>query len=553
MAETVESLVETMDLGEDAPPETPLLKNTAVVPSNFQRADVKATIAYGAVLHFKTTAIAPNTLRPWKQNDPITFTGTGFYLGDKRIMTNCHNIRDSASIRLERHGQPGNFEGRVLCQSQISDLALLTVDDETFWEGVVAVTLQDDVPALDDTVVAVGYPLGAKSVTVTRGVVSNVSLSDLSLRNLSPQQLVVQIDAAINPGNSGGPVFNPKTGEVVGVAFAGKRDAQSVGFVVPVPVLKLFLRMYERSQNPHCGFLPALGIGTETLENPSMRKSCFGGKLPAHRNGCLITSIMKFSCAAPQLKVDDILLEVDGQHVSEKGEVVFRSEERLNFRYLVTRKLVGDIIQVTVLRLVDEPHPDASDTNGSGIKTMQELKLDITLNSPWNLVPNIEGLDYFSTYIIIGGLVVIPAGDPVRVAVERSYTNWRSHPVHRAVDKARKKVCDDKEEQCCILSSVLAHDLNVTYERYVGQLVEKVNGTKVKNMQHLVKLISDNDCDELVIDFDVPEERDMRSRVVFDVAKLKLHEADILKKSKVPVWCSPELLSLPAACQTEAS
>ena len=73
---------------------------------------------------------------------------------------------------------------------------------------------------MDDTVVAVGYPLGAKSVTITRGVVSNVAMADLSLRRMNPQQLQVQIDAAINPGNSGGPVFNVDTCKVCSWAEA---------------------------------------------------------------------------------------------------------------------------------------------------------------------------------------------------------------------------------------------------------------------------------------------------------------------------------------------
>lgn len=69
----------------------------------------------------------------------------------------------------------------------------------------------------------------ASSVTLTRGVVSNVHLKDLSLSTLSEEQLCVQIDAAINPGNSGGPVFNQETHNVVGVAFAGMADAEGMG------------------------------------------------------------------------------------------------------------------------------------------------------------------------------------------------------------------------------------------------------------------------------------------------------------------------------------
>ena len=92
------------------------------------------------------------------------------------------------------------------------------MDADEFWEDLPAVVFQDEVPALDNTVIAVGYPLGATSITVTRGVVSNVQTKDLTLRGWDDEQelLAVQIDAAINPGNSGGPVFNQQNNKVVG-------------------------------------------------------------------------------------------------------------------------------------------------------------------------------------------------------------------------------------------------------------------------------------------------------------------------------------------------
>ena len=91
---------------------------------------------------------------------------------------------------------------------------------------------------------------------------------------------MLQIDAAINPGNSGGrctpytllclpailysaylpystlpevptavsssgPVFDPD-GKVIGVAFAGLDEADNIGYVIPMPVIQLFLMTFER-------------------------------------------------------------------------------------------------------------------------------------------------------------------------------------------------------------------------------------------------------------------------------------------------------------------
>jgi S1-C subfamily serine protease len=100
-------------------------------------------------------------------------------------------------------GKPGTFKGIVLCESEMCDLALVTVDNDAFWDDLPIVEFADEVPNLGDAVLAAGYPLGNKSVTVTRGIVSTIYLKDLSLLGLNPRLMCIQIDAAINPGNSG--------------------------------------------------------------------------------------------------------------------------------------------------------------------------------------------------------------------------------------------------------------------------------------------------------------------------------------------------------------
>lgn len=194
-------------------------------------------------------------------------------------------------------------------------------------------------PELDDTVICLGYPLGATSITVTRGVVSNVHMKDLSLRGWNDENLllVVQIDAAINPGNSGGPVFSYQTAAVVGVAFAGRIDVQGMSFIIPVPVIKLFLEAFERSKQPHFAPLPMLGIATQDLINPSLRRMCFGGATPPTRDGILISEAVQGGCAQlAGVRSGDVLVAIDGVPISEKGDVPFRGHERLDWVYLIT-------------------------------------------------------------------------------------------------------------------------------------------------------------------------------------------------------------------------
>jgi S1-C subfamily serine protease len=497
--------------------------------SNISRQELNAGIAYGSVIHFTNNSVRPNVTKPWKAHDPVKSTGTGFVLSGRRLITNYHVIAFGASIRAERHGKPGNFEARLLCRSRLCDLALLTVDDDSFWEDLPCVTLQETVPELDDTVVAVGYPLQARSVTVTRGVVSTVSLADLTLTQVNPCQLQVQIDAAINPGNSGGPVFNSETGKVVGAAFSGQSHAQARGFIIPVPVLKLFLSTYEKHKNPEWGLLPELGCRTESLENPIMRKSCFGGKMPSHRNGCLVTEVDKFSSAAGKLKVGDILLKVDGVLVSEKCEVIFRGDEWLHWTYLVTRRPVGEDIDVVVLRKAETGDD------------MMEMSFNIELAPLPKLLPRIIHVDYHPTYVIAGGVLILPAGQPLQEANLAEFSQM-VNPLYQTMDAlSREGQLADLSDQVCVFANVLAHSCNVTYDRMIGKVVSKVNGTDVKNMKHLASLIAAVKSGELIIDFKVSKDGG-RSYVVFDAAMIGDTHDEILRLNKISHWCSPQLL-----------
>ena len=101
----------------------------------------------------------------------------------------------------------------------------------------------------------------------------------------------------INPGNSGGPVFNQATGDVVGVAFAGRQDAEGTGFIIATPVVRNFLARFEATGG--FGRLPKLGVRGQVLDNAAMRALVLGGgdgAPPAHHDGMLLTRVAR-ACA----------------------------------------------------------------------------------------------------------------------------------------------------------------------------------------------------------------------------------------------------------------
>lgn len=68
--------------------------------------------------------------------------------------------------------------------------AMLTVDDDEFWQGMSPVEF-GELPALQDAVTVVGYPIGGDTISVTSGVVSRIEI--LSYVHGSTELLGLQV------------------------------------------------------------------------------------------------------------------------------------------------------------------------------------------------------------------------------------------------------------------------------------------------------------------------------------------------------------------------
>jgi S1-C subfamily serine protease len=191
---------------------------------------------------------AYNPFRP--QQPPIDkqASGTGFIVDimNGLVITNAHVVSNAISIsgRMARFGEY-DLSLRVLSICREKDIALCQLSKTD-----VSRILEDKTPKdinmifgdnmlLKETsiVVAVGFPLGQKSIKFTTGVVSgfhaNNSGDDEEELSLTEEEepSYIQITAPINPGNSGGPLLN-RQGEVVGINSSGYMFSQNVSYAI---------------------------------------------------------------------------------------------------------------------------------------------------------------------------------------------------------------------------------------------------------------------------------------------------------------------------------
>ncbi|CAF2326845.1 unnamed protein product [Brassica napus] len=162
----------------------------------------------------------PNVVQPWQTTEE-EYSGSGFAISGRRILTSAH-VANHSYVQVRKHGSPTKHKAKVEAFGYECDLAILVVDSEEFWKDIKPLEL-GDIPFKQETVFALGYPVGGDTISVTKGVVSRIESRKYS--NSSIELLVIQTDAAINRGDNGGPVVMGK--KVVGMAIKSRSFSEN--------------------------------------------------------------------------------------------------------------------------------------------------------------------------------------------------------------------------------------------------------------------------------------------------------------------------------------
>ena len=171
----------------------------------------------------------PDLLRPWSKNSPQQVKGSGVVIDGKRILTNAHVVKYASQIYVQPNQSASYIPARVEAMTPGMVLAILKLDDESFFEKRGALPFAQELPRVKDNVNVYGYPTGGTELSVTQGIVSRIEYTDYYYQATG---LRIQVDAALNFGNSGGPAVSD--GKLVGLVFSLIQNAQNIGYLIPV-------------------------------------------------------------------------------------------------------------------------------------------------------------------------------------------------------------------------------------------------------------------------------------------------------------------------------
>ena len=458
-----------------------------------------------SVVKIFTTSRLPNLTQPWTRQSPSNSTGSGVVIEGNRILTNAHVVNYGQRILVQPHQSSEKYEADVVAIARGIDLAIIELEDESFFDSHPPAELSAELPRIGSMVHAIGYPMGGDALSVTAGILSRIEYTDYNQGTLG---LRMQVDTPLNPGNSGGPVFVDN--KVIGIVFSGIPSAENIGYVIPTDEINMFLADVEDGSYEGN---PRIFAHLQTAENPAIRKRL---GLESDDTGLIVTTADEDSV----LKAWDVIVAIGDHDIDNRGMVAVEGGFRLHFGYYVPKLAKNGAVPVTIIR----------DGNQMQIDLPVMPKLD-------SLQKSLDGA--YPSYLIYGPMVFTPSYAELAQAAARAapLLAGSGNPI---ISRLGDEVSFEGEQLVAMPSPFFPHRVTRGYELGVVPVLESVNGEKVKNLAHLAEILRDAEGEFIEFKF----AGTTNETLVFDREQLEEATEDVLDDAGIRSRASDDILPI---------
>lgn len=461
-----------------------------------------------SVVQIHTNQRRPDVFNPWAKMPANEISGTGVIIAGNRILTNAHVVMYASQVYVQPYQSADKLPAKVTGIAPGIDLALLEVDDRSFFSDHPPLPLSEIVPKTGQKVNAYGYPIGGTGISVTGGIISRIEFSPYYYNTAG---LRIQVDAALNPGNSGGPAISDNA--IIGIVFSGIRQADNIGYIIPVEEVNIFLKDMEDGRYDG---KPMMFDQLQTLENDALREKL---KLDKSQTGMMVTSPYGDGDKG-LLKKWDIITRIGSEKIDNDGKIITKDGMRLHFAYLIQHMEKEGHINLTVFR------------DG------KEIKLDMPLLPEKNaLVPELK--DGYPSYFICGPLVFSTATNDFLRYLQREWLGNLLRSSNPLITRLNDTATEEQEQLIVISSRMFSHRITKGYGDPLSQVIKDINGIKIKNIRHLVEVIQ-NSKEYIEINF----EGNFVETMIFRKADMEAATEEILTENGIRFQCSNDLMDM---------
>jgi len=399
---------------------------------------------------------------PWKKKKANSRLGYGCVLPDRKILTTADIVKDATMIKVEKNTEKKYYRGRIEVIDYDVDLAIVTVDDDSFFNDLNPVELEERV-RIDQPVKFLVLEESEK-IRAIPGEIVKVSVEKYYL---SPDSFLTY-GAAVNFEDRGGgwsePVFSG--GKLIGLTMSYNSKKQ-YATIIPTSIIKHFLDAIR--PEGYIGF-PYHGFIGAAVRDPEFKRYLH---LPPGVEGIYIQSVFPDGSADGTLKEGDLLLSIDGFEIDGDGYYEDPFWGKLDCRDIFSRfHYPGDTIEVEFFR--------------NGAVDRKKMRLKRFSRSDYLIPPYSCGS--VTEYLIVGGLIIQElTADYLKEWGEKWGTKANKKYLYFYNYHSRSP--EPGRERIVILNKILPDQINLGYQRMDELVVAEVNGRPVSRLEDVVEAL----------------------------------------------------------------
>jgi S1-C subfamily serine protease len=457
----------------------------------------------------------PDLYKPWAKQAAADVIGAGVVIEGKRILCTAYNVLYASQVQIQGNQSGDRVTATVELAAPGINLAVLKLDDEKFFETHPALSRSPTLPAIKEGVVIYGYPEGGNNLGNTKASVAHIEFAPYSS---SVGGLRIQVDRGIDAGSSGGPAM--AGGKMIGLGFTRTGAAETAGYIIPAEEIDYFL---QDIADGHYDGKPAMWDDIQSIENSALRSFL---KLDDAVRGVVVRRPDSADSNYP-LKAWDVITKIGDTPVDDQGMVKLEGNLRVRFHYLVQKTAKQGKLPLTIVR--------------SG----KELQVSLPVSTQRPLViPELDGS--YPSYFIYGPLTFATATSQYLNGMTRDpRTALNTMTVLAAVgNPLLTRIADRQafpgERLVMVASPFFPHKVSAGYSNPAGLVVRSVNGTRIKNLNHLVEVLRDCKDEFVAIEF----EARVGETPVFRRTDMLKATDEILADNGIRTQGSPDVLAI---------
>ena len=452
-----------------------------------------------SIVSLHVTSQPTDMATPWNKRTEQNVRGNALVVGAGLLLTTADLVKNATLIEARKLGRYPDYQAERVRIDYELDLALLSVADPDFWDGLVPMELSTEPIQFGRFVVSRWrsngrFEQGSGEVVDLRATTSRFGSLELPIMR-----------GTTNMGGLGWAEVMTHEGRVVGLITSHNNSELQATMS---PVLAQFAA--AASKQPYQG-LAHRGFGWQRLNQPALR--AYHG-LDEHMPGVLITKIYSGGTGSDELREGDILMKLGPYEIDAEG--------------MISHPLYGEMLFPLAINDSDGPKLPARIRRDGREMTLQLVRKRL---EPEDYRIPTHAYDAPIDYDVFGGLVL----QELNLGYLQAWGDgWQERAPRRLVIeyalRAVREAGSDPEHEV-IISRVLPDASNLGYQNLDSAIVTRANGRPVLSLADFREAVRHPEGGFHVIEL-LPGMG--RSKLVFDATQIAEANRRIGERYDVP-------------------